>query len=62
MAKLRPGIDLPIIPEDFVASDETCAFAISEAFSQRMDCGHQPEMSPAEWSFLETIMIQCPES
>lgn len=60
MPKLQPGIEIPIIPEDFVDCEKD-ALLFQTSF-QWTDRTHEPELSPVEWLTLDSISLQYSES
>jgi hypothetical protein len=55
MAKMRAGIEIPIIPEDFVASEEELSPDMLESFLQWVDRCIQDGMDPADLTIPETV-------
>ena len=49
MAKMRAGIEIPIIPEDFAASEEDLNCDIREASLRETHCSFKIELKPLDW-------------
>jgi hypothetical protein len=61
MAKIRAGIEIPIIPEDFVVSEPDQHTGMPESLSKRPDPDFQDELFPTEWIITETFFYQYPK-
>lgn len=60
MAKLRPGIEIPIIPEDFVFCENNKLFFKTSI--EWRDGTQEPNRSRVEWFIHDSILFQQPES
>jgi len=61
MAKLRPGIEFPIIPEDLIASEEeSLRLNQREVYPSVARC-YPDGIMLDDWMAIERIMHQCPE-
>jgi hypothetical protein len=61
MARLRPGIEYPIIPEDIITSEEEfIPLNQEQEHSSIMRC-YPDGMSMDDWMAIERIIHQCPE-
>ena len=61
MAKMRPGIEIPIIPEDFIISEEDLCPNMRLSSSQWADPSFQEELFPTDWVLTESIVYQHPK-
>jgi hypothetical protein len=62
MAKLRPGIECPIIPEDFIATEEE-ALQLNQGHACRGTVPYYPDgIVMDDWIILERIIHQYPEA
>ena len=61
MAKMRAGIEIPIIPEDFVASEEELSPDMLESFLQWVDRRIRDEMDPADLTIPEAVFSLPPK-
>jgi hypothetical protein len=62
MAKLRPGIEYPIIPEDLIASEEeSLQFNEGQSYPGISPC-YPDGIMLDDWMILEQIMHQCSEA
>jgi hypothetical protein len=55
MANLRAGIEVPIIPEDFIGSGEEMNLDLMELYMQWVYRCLQDGQDPADWMPAETI-------
>jgi hypothetical protein len=56
MAKVRSGIDIPIIPEDFVDSREELNLDLMELYMQWVYQCMQDGQDPADWPAAESVV------
>jgi hypothetical protein len=60
MTKLRPGIEIPIIPEDFIDCEkDDQLFKTSFQWTEHTQ---EPDSHPVEWLTLDSILLQYSES
>jgi hypothetical protein len=61
MAKLRPGIEFPIIPEDLIFSEpESLQLNQGQEYPNITHCC-SAGILPDDWITIERIIRQCPE-
>ena len=61
MNKIRPGIEFPIIPEDFIESEEELSLDMMESYLQWAYRCFQEGLDPADWTLTEAVRALCPE-
>jgi hypothetical protein len=61
MAKLREGIEIPIIPEDFIDSEAYLCSEPSGSISQWSGRCFRTDADLLEWVVKESILVPCPE-
>jgi hypothetical protein len=59
MAKIRSGIEIPIIPEDFVDSEEELSLDMIECYLQWMYCCIQEGLEPGDLKTADGDFDQC---
>jgi len=62
MAKMRAGIDLPIIPEDFISFEDDLDLDVLESYLQWTYRCIQDGADPASWSVAEVNFDQHPKN
>jgi len=61
MNKLRPGIEFPIIPEDFIDTVEELNLDMMESYLRWAYRCLQEGLEPADWTLSEAACSLCPE-
>jgi hypothetical protein len=59
MAKVRAGIEIPIIPEDFEPSSDTMRFDIMKSCLEQADRRIQDEAFAVDWAVAESLFDHC---
>ncbi len=59
MSKVRAGIEIPIIPEDFETSTEAILHNVMESCLDGADRKNQDELYAVEWAVAESLFDQC---
>jgi hypothetical protein len=62
MARMRSGIEIPIIPEDFIDSEQELDLDMMESYLQWAYHCLQDGLDPADWKATETIVDKRPKS
>lgn len=58
MARIREGVEIPIIPEDLEPSEDDLLFEIVKSWLDEPDRNHQDERYAVEWAIVESIFYQ----
>ena len=58
MAKIRTGIEIPIIPEDFEDPGESLLPTIMESCLEGSDRDCQDDLYAVEWAIVESLFDQ----
>ncbi len=56
MSKIRAGIEIPIIPEDFVISEADASIDLAEPLGTEPDPRPRDELFPTDWAFTEVLL------
>ena len=59
MAKVRAGIEIPIIPEDFEASADTLPVDFMTSCLEHVDRRKQEEAFAVDWAVAEFLFDHC---
>jgi hypothetical protein len=60
MARIKAGIEIPIIPEDLEPSDNSFLSDIIESCLEASDRNYQDELHAVEWVIVESLLEQQP--
>jgi hypothetical protein len=60
MRKIREGIEIPIIPEDFIASEEDLSPDMLESFLRWIDYCIQKGQDPEDGAITDMFSNLCP--
>jgi hypothetical protein len=58
MARVREGVEIPIIPEDLEPSEDDLLFEIVKSCLNEPDRNYQDERYAVEWAIVESIFDQ----